>query len=198
MNSDRRAHAKTKEAVICIDFLAELGRSSVVPQNPDHALLKSQPPIGIWEAQGRNGGAIGINLWEVTASRGHGWALLKSGEKDYPVLQIGVYERSKARVQCLEENFFDTGWQGVTSVYSKYADGRLIIHVPANYKGVPRIDIELAFDPQGDAWTGRFHRGTFDENTTLSRAQDRPSHDQELCLGQEENFPAPQRKTTDR
>ena len=189
---------KQKRQLFVLIFLLSLGVHPVVPQNPDPALLKSQPPIGIWEAQGRNGGAIGINLWEVPASIGHGGPLLKSGEKDYPVLQIGVYERSKARVQCLEENFFDTGWQGVTSVYSKYADGRLIIHVPANYKGVPPIGIELTFDPQGDAWTGRFHRGTFDENTTLSRAQDRPSHDQELCLGQEENFPAPQRKTTDR
>ena len=62
-----------------------------------------QLPVGIWELADQEGGAIGINLWRVPASLGHGGQLLKSGEKDYPVLQIGVYQRVKAKVRCGEE-----------------------------------------------------------------------------------------------
>jgi hypothetical protein len=42
--------------------------------------------------------------------------------------------------------------------------------------------LELTFNPQEDTWKGHFHRGAFDENVTLTRAPNRPSHDQELCL----------------
>jgi hypothetical protein len=67
---------------------------------------------GIWETSDGNGGAVGLNLWRVSSSLSHGGAPSGQGETSHPVLQIGVYERSRARVHCGEENFFDTGWRG--------------------------------------------------------------------------------------
>jgi hypothetical protein len=147
-------------------------------------------PVGIWELADHEGGAIGINLWPVAASIGHGGQLLKSGEQDYDVLQIGIYQRVKARVRCGEENFFDAGWQGPTNgTTTSYQHQVLEIHLPGR-KGDTPIDVRLTFEPQENVWKGRFHRGTFDQNVTLTRAPDRRTHDQEICTGvQETNFP---------
>jgi hypothetical protein len=161
-----------------------------IPQSPDNRTPNPESPVGIWELADQEGGSIGINLWQVPASIGHGGQLLKGGEKDYPVLQIGVYQRGKARVRCGEENFFDAGWQGRTNgTTTSYQHQVLEIHHPGGVGDAP-IDVQLTFKPQEDIWRGRFHRGSFDQNVTLTRAPDRRNHDQELCIGsQETNFP---------
>jgi hypothetical protein len=170
------------------------------PQNPgDSVANQPQSPVGIWELAEQNGGAIGINLWEVPASLGHGGPPLKSDEKDYPVLQIGVYERVKAKVRCGEENFFDAGWRGPTfGTTTSYQHQSLTIHSPGS-KGDWPIDVQLTFDAQQDVWKGRFHRGPFDEKVTLIRVQDHTSHDGDLCFGsQETNFPSRSSDRTNR
>jgi hypothetical protein len=88
-------------------FTVTMVRQQAIPQSPDNWVPNPQLPVGIWELADQEGGAIGINLWRVPASLGHGGQLLKTGEKDYPVLQIGVYQRVKAKVRCGEENFFE-------------------------------------------------------------------------------------------
>jgi hypothetical protein len=171
-------------------FTLTMVRLQANPQNPDNWVPNPQLPVGIWELADQRGGAIGINLWRVPASMGHGGPPLKSDEKDYPVLQIGVYQRVKAYVRCGEENFFDAGWRGQThGVTTSYQNQVLEIYYPPGF-GDPSIDVHLTFEPQKDIWRGRFHRASFDETVTLTRAPNRPNHDQELCVGpQETNFP---------
>ena len=65
-------------------FTLTMVRQQAIPQNPDGWAPNPQLPVGIWELADQKGGAIGINLWRVPASMGHGEPLLKSGEKDYP------------------------------------------------------------------------------------------------------------------
>jgi hypothetical protein len=166
-------------------------RQQAIPQSPDNWAPNPQLPLGIWELADQKGAAIGINLWRVPASMGHGGPLLKKGEKDYPVLQIGVYQRVKAHVRCGEENFFDAGWRGpMYGTTTSYQHQVLEIHSPSHTSFDPPIDVKLTFEPQEDVWRGRFHRGTFDQIVTLTRAPYRQTHDQELCIGpQETNFP---------
>ena len=182
--------ARRRKWLLMFVFTVTMVRKQAIPQSPDNWVPNPQLPVGIWELADQEGGAIGINLWRVPASLGHGGQLLKSGEKDYPVLQIGVYQRVKAKVRCGEENFFDAGWQGPTNAtITSYQHQVLEIHHRAR-KGDIAIDVQLTFEPQQDVWRGRFHRGLFDQNVTLTRAADRSTHDQELCIGpQETNFP---------
>lgn len=175
---------RTKWQLILVLTL-NIGAQIAIPQQHSYS-VPSMPrtPVGIWEAEDGRGGFIGINLWEVPASLGHGGPAAKNDDPDRHVLQIGVYQRSKARVLCGEENFFDTGWRGPQNGSSaNYAHELLTIHYPATAPGDTPIDLELTFDPKNDAWKGRFHRRAFDANVTLSRAPNRPSHDQELCSG---------------
>jgi hypothetical protein len=166
-----------------------MGVQAAILQQDSHSEPSvPQIPGGIWEAPDGNGGFIGVNLWEVPASLGHGGPAPKNDEPDRPVLQIGVFQRSNARVRCGEENFFDTGWRGpLHGSSSCYAHELLRVHYPATAPHDIPIDLELTFDPKNDVWKCHFHRGAFDANVTLNRAQNRPSHDQELCVGR----PAP-------
>jgi hypothetical protein len=182
---------RTKCLLISVLTLRMGVQTAISQQYDSSASSMPQSPVGIWEAPDGSGGIIGLNLWEVPASLGHGGPPLARDEKDYPVLQIGVYQRVKAKVRCGEENFFDAGWRGPTfGTTTSYQHQTLAIHYPGS-KGDWPIDVQLTFDAQEDVWKGRFHRGPFDENVTLIRAPDRPSHDQELCFSgpQETNFP---------
>jgi hypothetical protein len=168
-----------------------MGLQTAFPRQYDsHAPTVTNSPVGIWEAPDGSGGAIGLNLWEEPASLGHGGPPLAKDEKDYPVLQIGVYRRVKAKVRCGEENFFDAGWRGPTfGSTTSFQHQTLAIHYPGS-KGDWTIDVQVTFVAQEDVWKGRFHRGPFDENVTLIRVPDRHSHDGGLCFGsQESNFP---------
>ena len=141
-------------------------------------------PDGIWEASNGKGGAVGINLWEVSSSLGHGGPPVSDNEALHAVLQIGVYERSGEVVHCGEENFFDTGWQGHKDpgVRSEYTDGLLAVVYPQFPREVA-MNVELRWNQRTDVWEGRFHSGGFDHAITLRRAPARPNHDQSLCIG---------------
>ena len=142
---------RRKWLAICV-FTLTMVKHHAIPQSPDSRVPNPQLPVGIWEFADQEGGAIGINLWQVSASLGHGGQLLKSGERDYPVLQIGVYQRVKAYVRCGEENFFDAGWQGRTNgTTTSYQHQVLEIHHPAGV-GDTLIDVRLTFKPQEDVW----------------------------------------------
>jgi len=99
-------------------------------------------------------------------------------------LQVGVYERSNAKVQCGEENFFDTGWRGHKDrgVEAKIVGEHLVVTYP-RLPGEIAMDIDMWWIPAEDVWRGRFRRGSFDRQVTLHRAAERTNHDQELCIG---------------
>src|ERR1700745_2159524 len=82
-------------------------------QKADLTSAKSVTPVGIWESD-EGTGAVGINLWEEPSSWDHGGPIPSGEDGNKPVLQIGVYQRSDAIPRCGEENFYDTGWRGVT------------------------------------------------------------------------------------
>jgi hypothetical protein len=188
---DCDAMQKRTKWLLILVLTLKIGSQTAIPQQYDSpAPTVTHSPIGIWEAPDGSGGVIGLNLWEEPASLGHGGPPLARDEKDYPVLQIGVYQRVKAKVRCGEENFFDAGWRGPTfGSTTNHQHQTLTIHSPGNKSDWP-IDVQLTFDVQADVWKGRFHRGPFDENITLIRVADRPSHDGELCFGSKEsNFP---------
>lgn len=182
---------RRKWPLIFVFTLTMAGRQAI-PQSPDNWVPNPQLPLGIWELADQKGGAIGINLWRVPASMGHGGPPPKPDEKDYPVLQIGVYQRVQAHVRCGEENFFDAGWRGPPyGTTTSYQNHLLEIHSPARTYDTP-IDVQLTFDAQQNVWRGRFRRGAFDQNVTLTPAPYRHTHDQELCFGapqEETNFP---------
>jgi hypothetical protein len=143
-------------------------------------LTRTVPTEGIWEADEGQSGTVGINLWDVSSSLGHGGPP-EPNEAAHPVLQIGVYERSGTSVQCGEENFFDTGWRGHKDerVQAGFTNG--VLTVTYQFPGETAIDLDLRWHPDSNTWTGRFHRGAFDKIVTLHRAPDRRTHDQELC-----------------
>ena len=149
------------------------------------------PMNGIWEAPDGNGGAVGLNLWTESSTDWHGEQRAEEGPfkplagPSHPVLLFGVYHRAGARVRCMEENFFDTGWQGRqdANVVNRYTAGHLQVHAPGKHNADFAIDLDLWFDPFARTWTGRFHRGNFDQQVTLRPAPARPSHDAGLCMG---------------
>jgi hypothetical protein len=150
-------------------------------QETDLTLAKSTTPIGIWESD-EGTGAVGINLWEVPSSVGHGGPVPAGEDGNEPILQIGVYQRSNVIPRCGQENFYDTGWRGVTNgTSSNYAQGRLTVSNPGRFRSDVTIDLDLRFDPVRDVWTGRFHRGTFDKFLILHRAPNCDSHDSGIC-----------------
>jgi hypothetical protein len=124
---------QTKWLLISVLTL-NMGLKIAVPQQyHSPAPAMPQSPVGIWEAPDGRGGVIGLNLWEEPASLGHGGPPLARDEKDYPVLQIGVYQRVKAKVRCGEENYFDAGWRGPTfGTTTNYHNQRLAIHSPGS------------------------------------------------------------------
>jgi hypothetical protein len=131
---------------------------------------------------GRRTGAVGINLWEAPSSDEHGGPVPAGEDSNKPILLIGVYQRSNAMLRCGEENFYDTGWRGVTNGgSSNYAQGRLTVSNPGRFGSAVTIDLDLRFDPVRDVWTGRFHRGTFDKFLTLRRAPNRDDYDGGIC-----------------
>jgi hypothetical protein len=143
----------------------------------------AKAPSGIWEYADPDGGAVGINLWEARLPSWHQGPSLKGEQLNPLTLQIGVYHRKLARVRCGEENFFDEGRQEpARRVISTFSDGVLRVRKP-EWNTDPRIEIELTLNPETNTWKGRFLRGSFDHEVELSRAANRPSHDQELCVG---------------
>jgi hypothetical protein len=140
-------------------------------------------PEGIWEAEPAPSGTVGINLWGVSSSLGHG-APSDPGEIEHPILQVGVYLRTGAKVRCGEENFFDSGWRGHKDpgVRTTFTNGVLTVTYP-QFPHETAMDLALSWHPDTDTWSGRFHRGSFEEVVVLHRAPDRRTHDQELCLG---------------
>jgi hypothetical protein len=147
------------------------------------APMSPRKPLGIWESDDGEGGAVGINLWEVPSSMGHGGPLPAGDDGNRPVLQVGVYQRRNTSVHCGEENFYDTGWRGSNfgGVSTVYTQDLLTIHNPAKLRHDVPLDLDLKHDPIKDVWVGRFHRGMFDMNLILHRVANRPSHDQEIC-----------------
>ncbi len=133
-------------------------------------------PEGVWESPDNRGGAVGIEVHNVKQEDGR------------TALEIGVYHRAKDGwrfIRLGDENFFDTG----------YSEGLLAIHFEGrtrennsidgnNTQGVgsergtgglePTIDLNLTFDHSEDQWTGRFHRGSFDEQLVLRRVPNPP------------------------
>jgi hypothetical protein len=140
-------------------------------------------PLGIWESEDGEGGAVGINLWEVPSAMGHGGPLSEGDDGNRPVLQVGVYQRRNTKVHCGEENFYDAGWRGsnLGGVFTAYAAEILSVHNPGKLRGDVPLDLDMKHDPARDVWVGRFHRGMFDMSLTLHRVADRPDHDQGIC-----------------
>jgi hypothetical protein len=134
-------------------------------------------PEGVWESPDNRGRAVGIEVHKVKQEDGS------------TALEIGVYHRAKDGwrfIRLGDENFFDTG----------YSEGLLVIHFEGRTKrnkpidvnntqdvgsereidrGLePTIDLNLRFDRSEDQWTGRFHRGSFDEQLVLRRVPNPP------------------------
>ena len=117
-------------------------------------------PEGVWESPDNRDGAVGIEVHKMKQEDGH------------TALEIGVYHRAKDGwhfKRLGDENFFDTG----------YSEGLLVIHFERGISGLePAIDLNLTFNHSEDQWTGRFHRGSFDEHLVLRRVPNLPVPEQ--------------------
>jgi hypothetical protein len=163
-------------------LVAIAGTPRSVSQGAKVSAPRLRMPLGIWESDDGEGGAVGINLWEDPSSLGHGGPLPLGDDGHRPVLQIGIYQRRNTKVRCGEENFYDTGWRGANfGISTFYSQDLLSVHNPAKLGGDIPLDLDLKHDPARDVWVGRFHRGMFDVNLVLHRVVERPSHDQEIC-----------------
>ena len=67
----------------------------------------SQTPGGIWEAPDRNGGFIGVNLWEVPASLGHGGPAPKTTNPIDSYCK-SAYTNDRKLGSCVEKRTFST------------------------------------------------------------------------------------------
>src|ERR1700751_1044541 len=120
-------------------------RGAFSQQKADLTSAKSVTPVGIWESD-EGTGAVGINLWEAPSSGEHGGPGPAGEDGNKSILLIGVYQRSNAILRCGEENFYDTGWRGVTNgASSNYAQGRLTVHNPGRFRSAVTIDLDLRF-----------------------------------------------------
>jgi len=168
--------------IACIPAMVGAPRSVGQSWQPKSA-LRSRTPVGIWEADDNQGGAVGINLSEIPWLWSPGDLLAPGYDGPHLATQlVGVYQRKSTRVRCGEENFYETGWREANSgISTAYHQDRLAFHASAEPGGVVPLDLDLQYDPIANVWVGRFHRGTFDMELTLRRAADRPSQDQEIC-----------------
>jgi len=135
-------------ALSCLVLIA--GEAAYAQQN--------DAPKGVWESPNNRGGAVGIDLHEA-----------KLGDAR-AILEIGVYERAKDGLRCLDQNFFEPRRSDPNDASNaSYSEGSLVIHYEDRTSGHHSIDLDLTFDRSNDQWTGRFHRGSFDERVVLKR-----------------------------
>jgi hypothetical protein len=80
-------------------------------------------------------------------------------------------------------HFFVDGWTGLGSsgALVSYANGKLEMHYHDRLSG-SEIHVELVLDPIQDAWTGHFHRKSYDGQVILHRTSDRPDPAQGGCF----------------
>jgi hypothetical protein len=129
---------------IALSYLVCICRPAAYAQGND-------APEGVWESPDNRGGAVGIDIRKVKLEAGR------------TALEIGVFHREKDGLRFMrlgDENFFDAG----------YSEGVLVIHFERGISGLePPIDLNLTFNHGEDQWTGRFHRGSIDEQVILRR-----------------------------
>lgn len=187
-----RAARRIVDSAVSLGMLALFGSAYAQRTGEPTAMspISAPDPLkGIWEAPDGNGGAVGLNLWTASSNDWQGEERAEEGPMKplpgpgHPVLEFGVYHRAKAHVRCMEENFFDTAWRGKQDleVVDTYAGGHLVVHTPDRKNPEFVVDLDLWLDPWTHTWTGRFHRGSFDQQVTLRPAPPRPSHDGGLC-----------------
>lgn len=113
---------------------------------------------GIWEALDEKGGVIGIHLLVDTTASSAAKSLDRT-EQHWQQLNVGIYHRATADVNFADRNYFVASTQagGV-----RLANGRLSLHFQS-------FDLDLRQIP-GDRWSGRIHRGAFDQQVVLSRS----------------------------
>jgi hypothetical protein len=112
---------------------------------------------GVWEAPDGHGGALGIHLILDTTVPVDA-TTLAGARQTWLGLQVGLYRKTGAGFQPLEENDFSDSPRGGSV---RYEDGRLTLHSPGYDLDLRRV--------AADKWTGRFHRGDFDSVVTLER-----------------------------
>ena len=130
--------------------------SCLVIGGPGAFAQGDQAPEGVWESRDNRDGAVGIEVRKIKQQVGRA------------ALEIGVYHRRKDGwhfKRLGDENFFDDG----------YSEGALVIHFERGITDLePAIDLDLTFNESEDQWTGRFHRGSFDERLVLTRVPNLP------------------------
>jgi hypothetical protein len=84
-------------------------------------------------------------------------------EQIFNSVSIEVYERTGPT-----RNLGDGNWFSDKSPQILWTDRHLVLKQAATKIG-PEVQLDLAFDPVSDTWSGRFRRGTFDRSVTLLR-----------------------------
>ncbi len=126
---------------------------------------------GVWEAPDGRGGMVGIDL-VLWTTIGADRTEVAGSPQAWKSLTVMMYQRTGPRPDDTERNSFGDGYRdGLVS----YAGERLRVH----WTGV---DLDLQRTP-GQTWTGRFHRGAFDQAVVLRRPRQRSAAPGEWFLG---------------
>jgi hypothetical protein len=112
---------------------------------------------GLWEVPDGHGGAVGIQLILSTTVSADAVTLFGI-EQAWLNLEVGIYQRAGAVLQFGEENFFMDSPRGGSV---RFDDGRLSLHAA-------EFDLDL-LHINGDRWSGRIHRNSFDSTAILTR-----------------------------
>jgi hypothetical protein len=120
---------------------------------------------GIWEASNGHGGVVGIQLILTTTIPASAMTLAGTPQS-WVHLEVMVYEQVGRTLDFSERNGFSDSVRGGSV---QLEDGRLTLHFVSGVESVPKIDLDLKW-VDGDAWEGRFHRGSFDSHVTLRRS----------------------------
>jgi hypothetical protein len=161
----------------CIFLIAVLasGGSALSQQSGTSTTSGENFPTGVWESNQPDGTVVGIDLSAVPANVPGVVYPQGTPRPEGSCLQIGVFH-GNSQTAHRTENFFVTSWTGPGSEYGSaaYANRRLEVNFHDPRFGL-EVQLELAFDPAKDEWTGRFHRDSFDQQLTLRRPPKPPS-----------------------
>jgi hypothetical protein len=138
-------------------------------QNPENAWVKGSPIrhpeqfSGLWETEVDHK-IIGIQIVLTTTVRGSPKSLV-GVDQFFHHAELEIFEQRGHTRANGEGNWFEDNSEGL-----EWAGNHLKIKSAGAPKhGLPEVQIDLQFDPRKESWTGRFHRGTVDQEVTLRR-----------------------------
>lgn len=128
---------------------------------PGSKIQHPEDVSGVWQTN-EGQGFIGLNIRIDTVVENEPIELSRTSQT-FRDAYVRVFQQ-----QGQDQNLQDGNWFKYDTAAVKSDNVKLVIHNPGT-KTVPAVDVELAFDPLTQSWSGRFHRGSVDRSVVLRR-----------------------------